>query len=180
MIKPFNPDRWELDLAEKRILYLSGEINANHAEKFGIGVVWLNAQDKESPITLYIDSPGGSVPAGLDIYDMIRHSSAPFTGIVYRRANSIAGVILQACATRQALPNAEILIHCTRLRDVPIDDIDAFVREARKGQEIINTIYHERAGITQRALKKLNREHNPISATDAFSLGLIDEILWPQ
>lgn len=85
------------------------------ARDAGKAIVWLNAINKKE-ITLYIDSGGGEVQAGLDIYDMIKHSKAPVTGIVYRKANSMASVILQACVKRKAFENAEIIIHDISIR----------------------------------------------------------------
>ena len=183
MIKSFNPDSLHRDLLEKRTIYLGDRITDELASQFGMVMVWLNKQNEE-PIDMYFDSPGGSVAAGLDIYDMVRHSKAPVTGIIYRHADSMAAVIIQGCTTRQALPNADLLIHGVRISDFSLisieDDIEKALRKAREQQSIINTILHERTGLSLSAIRKMNRQGKTISATEAFSLGLIDEILWPQ
>lgn len=179
----FDPDRIHRDLIDKRTIYLGEKITDELASQFGMAMVWLNKQNEE-PIDMYFDSPGGSVAAGLDIYDMVRHSKAPVTGIVYRHADSMAAVILQGCVTRQSLPNADLLIHGVRISDFSLisieNDIENVLKKAREQQSIINTILHERTGLSFHAICKMNRLGKTISATEAFSLGLIDEILWPQ
>lgn len=180
--KPFDPERWERDLVESRILYMAGSISSDDANLFGKAIVWLNSQSKLDPITLYINNNGGDVNSGLDIYDMIKHSKAPVNGIVYSKAYSMAAIILQACTTRQALPNSEILIHSIRLaQNMPLcrieDDIDKALRGPRALQATINNILHERTGLSLRAIQKLNREDREISAKEALALNLIDEII---
>lgn len=181
MSKPFNPDHALEDLLSKRIIYLSGEITHEMASKFGKAVVWLNAQSSQKPISLYIDSAGGLASAGLDIYDMVRHSKAPITGIVYRRANSMASVILQGCVSREALPNAEILVHSVRLNELPLsnveDDIDKALKKGRELQSTINEIFKNRTGLSIAVIKKMNRENKSMSSREALACGLIDKIL---
>lgn len=181
MSKLYNPDRALEDLLSKRIIYLSGEVTAEMANRFGKAVVWLNAQSSKKPITLYIDSAGGLVSAGLDVYDMVKHSKAPITGIVYRRAYSMASVILQGCASREALPNAELLIHSIRLNELPLsnveDDIDKALKRGRELQHSVNEIYKNRTGCSIPMIKKMNRENKYITTTEALELGLIDKIL---
>lgn len=181
MAKAFNPDRALEDLLSKRIIYLSGDINAEIANKFGKAVVWLNAQSSKKPISLYIDSAGGLVSAGLDIYDMVRHSKASITGIVYRRAYSMASVILQGCASREALPNAELLVHSIRLNELPLsnveEDIDKALNRSRVMQEAINEILKNRTGLSTATIKRMNRENKYMSAQEALACGLIDKIL---
>lgn len=181
MSKPFNPDHALEDLLSKRVIYLSGDITSEMASKFGKAVVWLNAQSSKKPIVLYIDSAGGLVSAGLDIYDMVRHSKAPITGIVYRRAYSMASVILQGCVSRESLPHAEILVHSVRLNELPLnnieEDIDKALKKGRELQSTINEIFKNRTGLSVAVIKKMNRENKTISPSEALEYGLIDKIL---
>lgn len=181
MYKSFNPNEMQEDLLSKRILYLSGEINSEMASKFGKAVVWLNAQESEEDITLYIDSNGGAVTPGLDIYDMIRHSKAPITGIVYRRAYSMASVILQGCVHRYALPHAEILVHGIRLGELSLidieDDIDKTLKRSRALQHAVNEIYKNRIGCSIKIIQRMNRLNERVSAQEALAQGLIDKLI---
>ncbi len=151
------------------------------SEDLSKAILWLNAQSTEDPITLYIDSTGGSVTPGLAMYDMIRHSKAPVNAVVIE-ASSMAAVILQACKKRSALPHSTVLVHSislaenTRLCDVE-DNIDKALARSRKNQLMIDEIYHKRAGISLSMLRKMNRRDKSLNAKEALELNLIDEIL---
>lgn len=179
--KELNPEKWALDLLQKRILYLDGSTTPITARQLGRAIVWLNAQDEEKPITLYIDSPGGNADAGLDICDIIRHSHAPIIGIVYRQANSMAATILQVCTTRKCLPNACILVHSLRLCEAPLDELEDNPEKAlaktRRTQAIVNKIIQSRTGFSDKRMKEINKKGEFFTSEKALSLGLIDEII---
>ena len=99
------------DLLKNRTLYIDGEVTHDTAKRIGASILWLNAIDNSKDITLYLNSTGGSVTASLDFYDIVRYSKASITGIVYRLANSMAAIILQACQNRKALKHSQIVIH---------------------------------------------------------------------
>lgn len=174
-------EKWELDLLQKRILYLDTSTTPGVAKRFGKAMVWLNSQDEEKPISLYIDSPGGNADAGLDICDMIRHSRAPVIGVVYRQAYSMAAVILQACSTRKCMRNAAILIHSIRLCEAPLDeledDLEKTLAKTRKCQAAVNEIIQSRTGFSDEKMREINKKDEFFSAEQALKLGLIDEIL---
>lgn len=176
------------DLLKKRIIYLQGEIVSSLAADIGKAIVWLNAQDGDKEITLYIDSGGGGVTAGLDIYHMIKHSKSQVTGIVYRTANSMASVILQACAKRQALKSSEFVLHYTTSRPIVRinrDTVEELIdKNIRKTLEIslsqmrqILQIYMERSGMLLSNVKRLLREGKTLDTDETLKLGLIDEII---
>ena len=103
--------RFRADLAQKRVLYLGNNLEFSDVIYVSKAITWMNAQDTDASITLRINSNGGSIPVGLDIYDIIRESKAPVVGIVMSRANSMASIVLQGCVRRIALPHATIFLH---------------------------------------------------------------------
>lgn len=168
------------DAIKARTLYIYGEINSDLAARIGKAIVWLNSIDNAKEIVSYIESSGGDVRAGLDIYDIIKHSRAPVTGIVYRMANSMAAVILQACKTRKAMPHSEILAHGINVRR-PLYDLENNAKEVLKGskylQKRIEKIISQRTGLTLEKTRKLLREGKSLRPSEAKEIGLIDEIV---
>lgn len=179
--KEFSIEQFHLDLLQKRVIYLDGNITSEVAKQFGKAIVWVNAQDDKRPITLYLDSPGGNADAGLDMCDMIRHSRAPVTGIVYRQASSMAAVILQTCTTRKCMSNAGILLHSIRLNEVPLDqledDLEKAIEKTRKIQAAVNKVVQSRTGFSNEKMREINKKDQFFSPDQALELGLIDEIL---
>ena len=169
------------DLLNKRIIYLEGGIDQEAAKNVGKALLWLNTQDSTKEITLYIDSVGGNVEAGLDIVDMIKHISAPVMGIVYRSANSMAAVILQSCSKRKAMRQSDILIHDTTVPAVTLAEIeenpDKVLKRAKESQQRIYQILSERSGKNIEEIKKLCKEDKRLSAYEALELGFIDEVI---
>ncbi len=169
------------DLLKKRTIYLNGEITPEMAREFGMAIVWLNAKDDKSEISLYIDSGGGSAAAGLNMYDMVKHSKALVIGTVYRKASSMASVILQACDMRLAMRNADFLIHNLRIGEISLDKLDEdpeeALKQARGRQRSIDMIYLLR---TKRTIKEVHsklKENKVMSAEEALAFGLIDKII---
>jgi ATP-dependent Clp protease protease subunit len=170
--------RFIKDLLEKRIIYLEGDIDGDSASKIGKGVVWLNVLG-EQEIVLYIDSNGGYVSAGLDIYDIIRHSRAPVVGVVYRRANSMASVILQACQRRKAMRHSELALHDITTPPLTLADLEdqEKLKNTRRAQEEIYQIINQRSGMAVEEVRKICKEGKKLSADEALGLGLIDEVI---
>jgi ATP-dependent Clp protease protease subunit len=155
--------QFDLELLESREIYLMGEINAPRANKIGQAIVWLNAKNCCQPITLYINSTGGSVTAGFDICDIIRHSKAPVIGVVFRQANSMASVVLQACKTRKAMAHSILLLHNMKLTmEGEIHEIEEkakkAVADARSDQQ---EIYHYLAEKTKISLDESFQHKKP-------------------
>ena len=100
-------------LLKDRIIFLSGEINTEMANAIIAQLLFLNAQDKEKDITMYINSPGGQVTAGLGIYDTMNHISCDVATVCIGMAASMGAFLLSSGTKgkRYALPNAEIMIH---------------------------------------------------------------------
>lgn len=173
-------ERFLNDLLNKRIVYLEGEISYEEAEKIGTAIIWLNAQNDSSEIILYIKSYGGTVAAGLDIYDIVRHSKAPVTGIVYSSANSVATVVLQACKMRKALRHSEIIIHNIKITEEWQEfeeNLEKTLKDTKIRQQRIYEIFSERTGKTIEEIKKACRERKTMTAEEAKEFGLIDEVI---
>lgn len=173
-------NKFKADLLEKRIIYLEGKINNEAANLFGKAIVWLNVQS-ETEITLYIDSSGGDVVAGLDIYDMIKHSKAPIIGIVYRRANSMASTILQACHKRAAFEHSEIMTHNISI-ERQINEWEKKGKEifekAKKDQDRIYQIFSEKSRLSLEIIKKMFDDEKRFSAEEAKKYCFIDEVIY--
>jgi len=171
------------DLLTARAVYLEGDITAIKAEEILQDMTWLNARG-ESPITLYIDSPGGSVGPGLVIYDVIQASRAPIVGIVQQQANSMAACILQACRKRLAYASSILTLHSIIIRR-SLDELEnnfiETLRDAQKNQHRIENIF---AGRTQKTLEETKRlffssgrEGERFIAEKALQENLIDKII---
>lgn len=172
------------DLLDKRVIYpIDGEVNAELAENIGKAIVLLNAQSEVEPITIYIDSMGGSAKSGLDIYYALKASKAPVTGIVFRSAESMATVILQACTLRKAYRSATLLAHALWMKiSLPEyeDEESGFVEDVYADQALVEQILAERSGKTPREIHKYmwaNRNEERMSAEEALKFGLIDGII---
>lgn len=172
-------------LLKKRIVYLNDRIHEKEAVRISDAIIALNAESS-APITLYINSGGGNVDAALAIYDILKHSKAPITGIVQQSAYSAASIILQGCAFRKALQHARILIHNgTVTVDRKVDDIqenmEKVIREAMEDsmrrRAFMYAIYAERTRKPLDEIKKLCLEDKAIYAAEAKEFGLIDEVV---
>lgn len=116
----------------------------------------------------------------LDIYDVVKNSKAPVTGIVYRRANSMASVILQACKVRKAMSSCEIIIHNSRIKmawDKLEENLDKALKGIKIQQKVIYEIYSKRTGMSMNAVKKRCKKGKTIYAQEAKEIGLVDEVI---
>lgn len=175
---------WQL-LLEKRVLQIFGEINDSLANQTVALLTYLD-QESNDPITLEINSPGGSITAGLAIVDAIKFIKAPVHCIVFGMAASMAAVIACSCEKRRALPNSMVMIHQSRTMG--------------GGQQGVSTIFDKRnelalsEKLNQKALQLLadgcmktydeiekdTREDKWFFADEAVKYGLIDEVIQPR
>lgn len=167
-------------LLKDRIIMLSGEVNDDMANSIISQLLFLDAQDSKKDIYLYINSPGGSVSAGLAIFDTMNFVKADVQTIVLGMAASMGSFLLTAGqkGKRFALPNAEIMIH------QPLGgaqgqatEIDIAAKHILKTREKLNTILAERTGQTIEQINKDTERDNYMSAQEAKEYGLIDEVL---
>ena len=167
-------------LLKDRIIMLSGQVTDDLANSIISQLLFLDAQDSEKDIYLYINSPGGSVTAGLAIYDTMNFVKADVQTIVMGMAASMGSFLLTAGTKgkRFALPNAEIMIH------QPLGgaqgqatEIEIAARHILKTRERLNSILAERTGQPIEFIEKDTDRDNFMTATEAKEYGLIDEIL---
>lgn len=167
-------------LLKDRIIMLSGEVNDDMANAIIAQLLFLDAQDSEKDISIYINSPGGSVSAGLAIYDTMNFINADVQTIVMGMAASMASVLATAGTKgkRFALPNSEIMIH------QPLGgaqgqatEIEIAAAHILKTRTLINQILSDATGQDIKVIDKDTDRDNFMTADQAKEYGLIDKIM---
>ena len=167
-------------LLKDRIIFLGGPIDGNVANVIIAQLLFLESEDPDKDIHLYINSPGGVVTAGLAIYDTMQYIKPDVSTICLGQAASMGAVLLAAGAKgkRYSLPYSRIMIH------QPLGgaqgqstDIQIQAREILRLREIINEIFHEHTGQDVEKLTEDTERDNFMSAKEAKAYGLIDEVV---
>lgn len=167
-------------LLKDRIIMLSGPIDDNVANSIVAQLLFLDAQDPDKDIYLYINSPGGSVTAGMAIFDTMNFVNADVQTIVIGMAASMGSLLATAGTKgkRFALPNAEIMIH------QPLGgaqgqatEIEIAARHILKTREKLNEILSDATGQPIEVIERDTDRDNFMSAEEAKEYGLIDEIV---
>ena len=167
-------------LLKDRIVFLGTEVENGVANSIIAQLLFLESEDPEKDIHLYINSPGGSVTAGLAIYDTMRYIKSPVSTICVGLAASMAAVLLSSGAKgkRLALPNAEIMIHQpsggTRGQAT---DIEIHARNILKTRERLNRILAAQTGRDIEDVARDTERDNFMTAEEALQYGLIDRII---
>ncbi|HDV6282766.1 TPA: ATP-dependent Clp endopeptidase proteolytic subunit ClpP [Staphylococcus pseudintermedius] len=170
-------------LLKDRIIMLGSAIDDNVANSIVSQLLFLQAQDAEKDIYLYINSPGGSVTAGFAIYDTIQHIKPDVQTICIGMAASMGSFLLAAGAKgkRFALPNAEVMIH------QPLGgaqgqatEIEIAAKHILRTRERLNKILSERTGQPIEKIEKDTDRDNFLTAQEAKEYGLIDEVMDPE
>ena len=170
-------------LLSDRIVFLGEEISDVSASLIIAQMLFLEAQDPEKDIQLYINSPGGSVSAGFAIYDTMQYIKCDVSTICIGLAASF-GAFLLAGGTkgkRIALPNAEIMIHQPAIHGNGIQgqatDIKITSDHIQKSKERLNSILAGNTGKSIEEITIATERDNYMSATEAMDFGLIDKII---
>lgn len=167
-------------LMQDRIVLLGGEVNDDSANLIVAQLLFLQAQDPKKEISMYINSPGGSVTAGLAIYDTMQFISCPVATYCIGQAASMGAVLLTAGAKgrRFALPNARIMIHQPwGGAEGKASDIEITAREILRLKEKLNEILAKHSGKKMAdVVKDTDRDHF-MSAEEAKEWGLIDKVI---
>jgi ATP-dependent Clp protease protease subunit len=165
-----------------RIVFLGSAIDDNVANIIIAQLLFLDAEDPERDIYLYINSPGGSVYSGLAIYDTLRHLRAPVSTFCVGMAASMAAVLVAAGENgkRAALPNSRIMIHQPSSgAHGTAADIEIAAKEILHIRERLNEILAEHTGQTiERIADDVDRDRF-MSPDEAVEYGLIDRVLAP-
>jgi ATP-dependent Clp protease protease subunit len=170
-------------LLKERIIFLSDEINQATASLVIAQMLFLEAEDPDKDINLYINSPGGSVASGLAIYDTMQYLKCEVSTICTGLAASMGAVILAAGAKgkRKALPNSEVLIHQPMGgTQGQATDMDIYVRNILKKRQMLNEILARHTGQPIERIMKDTERDTIFDALEAKEYGLIDEILPPR
>lgn len=170
-------------LLSDRIVFLGEEVSDSSAGIIIAQLLFLEAQDPDKDIQLYINSPGGSVSAGFAIYDTMRYIKCDVSTICLGLAASF-GAFLLAGGTRgkrMALPNAEIMIHQPAIHGNGVQgqatDIQIASDHIQKSKQRLNRILAENTGKTETEVAAATERDNYLSAEDALAFGLIDRII---
>lgn len=170
-------------LLSDRIVFLGEEVSDMSASMIIAQMLFLEAQDPEKDIQLYINSPGGSVSAGFAIYDTMQYIKCDVSTICTGLAASF-GAFLLAGGTkgkRIALPNAEIMIHQPAIHGNGIQgqatDIKITSDHIQKSKERLNSILAGNTGKSIEEIAIATERDNYMSATEAMDFGLIDKII---
>lgn len=170
-------------LLEDRIIFLSGEIDDATANTVVAQLIYLEAKDPSKDISLYINSPGGSVSAGLAIYDTMNYVKCDVSTICIGMAASMGAFLLSSGAKgkRFALPNSEIMIH------QPLggaqgqaSDIKIAAEHILKTKDKLNKIFAENSGKPVEVIERDTDRDNFLSAEEALSYGLIDKVFYKR
>ncbi|KEY64870.1 hypothetical protein S7711_03863 [Stachybotrys chartarum IBT 7711] len=180
---------WDIfsKLLQERIVLLNGEVNDYMSASIVAQLLWLESDTPEKPITMYINSPGGSVTSGMAIYDTMRYIKSPVSTVCVGGAASMAAILLAGgeAGKRYALPHSSIMIH------QPLggtsgqaSDILIYATQIQRVREQSNKImrYHlnKAKGEDTYTIEQINdmmERDKHLTAEEARELGVIDEIL---
>ncbi len=167
-------------LLNDRIIFLSEEVNDTTASLVVAQMLYLDAQDSEKDIHFYINSPGGSVTAGMAIFDTMQYVKCDVSTICIGMAASMGAFLLAAGAKgkRYALPNSEIMIH-QPLGGTQGQATDILIHAERIGKmkDKLNGILAERTGQPLEKIKQDTERDNFMSAQEAAEYGLVDKVM---
>ena len=170
-------------LMQDRIVLLGGEVNDDSANLIVAQLLFLQAQDAKKPVSMYINSPGGSVTAGLAIYDTMQFISCPVHTYCSGQAASMGAVLLTAGEKghRFALPNARIMIHQPwGGAEGKASDIEITCQEILRLKQKLNEILAAHSGQPmEQVVRDTDRDHF-MGAEEARAWGLIDQALVPK
>ncbi len=170
-------------LLKDRIIFLGGEVNDDSANLIVAQMLFLEMEDPDADIMLYINSPGGSVYAGMAIYDTMKYLKCDVSTVCIGMAASMGAFLLAAGAKgkRKALPNAEIMIHqVSSGTQGQATDIQIHAEQILKIKKKLN---EELAKNTGKPLEEVNRDverDHFLTAQEAKEYGIIDEIIPPR
>ena len=167
-------------LLKERIIFLGEEVNETPASLVVAQLLFLESEDPGKDINLYINSPGGSVTAGLAIFDTMNYIKCDVSTICIGMAASMGAFLLAGGAKgkRFALPNSEIMIH------QPLGgakgqatEIEIVAKHILRTREKLNSILSERTGQPLEVIERDTERDNYMSAEEAKAYGLLDEIM---
>jgi ATP-dependent Clp protease, protease subunit len=167
-------------LLRERVIFLVGPVNDQTANLVVAQLLFLESENPDKDISLYINSPGGSVSAGLSIYDTMQFIKPDVSTLCMGLAASMGAFLLAAGAKgkRNALPNSRIMIHQpSGGAQGQASDIEIQAREILKLRESLNAIFAERTGQSLDKIRADSERDYFMSAPEAQAYGLIDKVI---
>ena len=167
-------------LLRDRIVFLNGEVNDDVAEMLCAQLLFLEAENPEKPIHLYINSPGGVITSGLAIYDTMQYIRAPVHTLCMGTARSMGSFLLMAGEPghRMALPNASLHVH------QPLggfqgqaSDILIQAEEMKRTKDRVIRLYAQHCGLSEEEVERVLDRDRFMTADEAAAWGLIDRVL---
>lgn len=173
-------------LLKDRIIILGSSVTDMVANSVIAQLLFLESENPEKDIMIYINSPGGSVTAGMAIYDTMQHVKCPISTICIGQAASMGAVLLCAGTKgkRYSLPNSRILIHQPLISGGGISgqatDIDLQAKEIMRMRKVLNNILARHSGQTIERIEADTDRDYIMSADEAVAYGLVDEVIRRQ
>ena len=167
-------------LLKDRIVFVGGEIDDDTANAVVAELLFLQAQDAEKEVSMYINSPGGSVTAGLAILDPMKMVKCPVATYCVGQAASMGAILLASGAKgrRFALPHARIMVHQPwGGAQGKASDIEITAREILRLKDVLNGILAEASGKTPEAVVQDTDRDHFMSAEEAKAWGIVDKVL---
>jgi ATP-dependent Clp protease, protease subunit len=167
-------------LLRERIIFLTGPVMDDSANSVVAQMLFLASKDPKKEIQLYINSPGGSVTAGLAIYDTMQYVKCPVATICFGLAGSMGAVLLASGAKgkRYALPNSEVLLHqVAGGAQGQAVEIEITARQILKIKDKINNILVRHTGQSLDKIEKDTDRDFYLSAEEAKEYGIIDQVI---
>ncbi|MBM9578403.1 ATP-dependent Clp endopeptidase proteolytic subunit ClpP [Leptospira sp. 201903070] len=167
-------------LLKDRIIFLGNAINDDYANVITAQLLFLEAENPERDIYLYLNSPGGYVSSGLAIYDTMQYIKPDVRTLCLGQASSMAALLLAGGAPgkRSALPNSRIMMHQPMGGATgQASDIEIQAREVLKLKEILNAIYHKHTGKSVEQIQKDTERNFYMTAEEAKNYGILDTVI---
>lgn len=165
-------------LAKDRILFLNGVVEENMANHIIATLLWLESQNPKAPINMYVNSPGGSVVAGMAIYDIMMYIQSPITTIVTGQAASMGSLLACAGNKRLVTVNSRHMIH------QPLGgaqgqatEVEIAFRELQRWKKVLTDIYVKHTGHSYEKLEQDMDRDNFMTAEEAVKYNLADEVV---
>ncbi|KAJ2668615.1 hypothetical protein IWW42_005084 [Coemansia sp. RSA 1085] len=167
-------------LLKERIIMLNGPVNDTQSSLVVAQLLFLEAEDPEKPISVYINSPGGSVTAGMAIYDTMQYIQCSISTLCTGQACSMGSLLLTAGSKGQrfSLPHSSIMVHQpSGGAEGQASDIAIHAREILKTRERLNRIYAKHTGQSLDVVERAMERDNFMTPEEALAFGLIDRVL---
>lgn len=167
-------------LLKERIVMLNGPVTDDVAATITAQLLFLESEDPKSEISLYVNSPGGVVTAGMAIYDTMRYISSPVSTLCLGQASSMGSLLLAGgdAGSRRALPNAKIMLHQpSGGYQGQASDLAIHAEEILKTRRNLNRIYSEHTGQDVEEIERVMERDTFFTAEEAREFGVIDEVV---